>query len=65
MTAKYLSSPLVPYEVGFDIFPDRKRPLIVIKEGNHITSYGSFRDEEHANEWFDKLFELVGAKYEQ
>ena len=62
--ANYLSSSRVPYKLGFDVFPDRKRPVIAVQEGNHITSYGNFRDIEHAQAWFDKLCELVGAEDE-
>lgn len=44
---------------GYEAWPDRKRPVIVKREGNRSVSYGSFRDEKSAEEWFNGLTELI------
>lgn len=44
---------------GYETWPDRKRPVIVKREGNRSISYGSFRDDKCAKEWFDGLAKLI------
>jgi hypothetical protein len=51
-------------KIGWDMFPDRKKPAICITEcdTNVIDIYGYFKDEETAHLFMDKLAELVNAK---
>ena len=44
---------------GYETWPDRKRPVIVKRDGNRSISYGYFRDEKCAEEWFNGLVELI------
>ena len=51
-------------EIGWDVFPDRKKPAICIHEKgtNVIDVYGYFRSEEAADLFMSKLAELANAK---
>lgn len=51
-------------KIGWDMFPDRKKPVICITEcGSHETiAYGSFNSEESAHAFMDRLAELVKAE---
>jgi hypothetical protein len=51
-------------EVGAMHFPDRKKPMLCIKNEELICAYGSFTSDEHARYFMHLLAELVGAKSE-
>ena len=42
----------------------RKRPALCVEQNGVIRVYGSFQNEEAANEFMDRLGELVGAYVE-
>lgn len=44
--------------------PGRKRPSLCVEENGVIRVYGSFINDEAANEFMDRLGELVGAYIE-
>ena len=49
-----------------DEIPNRKKPCLISIEGCHATVYGTFQNEERANEFFDiltKFLEKVGGEY--
>lgn len=49
--------------IGYEMFPDiRKKPCIVVRQGNEIFTLGTFKDKECAVYFMDKLAELTGAK---
>ena len=52
-------------KIGVYKFSDRKRPALCIEEGNAIRVYGYFHNEEEANEFMEKLGNLVGAVIER
>lgn len=47
--------------IGAYRFADRKKVALCIEEGNKVTVYGYFNTDEGADEFMDKLAELVGA----
>ena len=47
--------------IGAYMFPDRKKPCLCIQEGNKIVVYGHFNTVEGADEFINKLGEMVGA----
>lgn len=50
-------------EIGYEYFKGvRKRPCICIKEGNVINILGTFKSEEDAEFFVDKLAEMTRAK---
>lgn len=51
-------------EVGAMNFPDRKKPMLCIKNGERICGYGSFKSEAHARDFMHLLAQLVQAKDE-
>lgn len=52
-------------EIGYESFKGvRKRPCICIKEGNVVRILGTFKSNEDAEFFVDKLAEMVGAKDE-
>lgn len=44
--------------------PGRKRTALCVEQNGVIRVYGSFQNEEAANEFMDRLGELVGAYVE-
>ena len=49
--------------IGFEIIPSiRKKPCIVVKEGNEIFTLGTFKNKDDAVFFVDKLAELTNAK---
>lgn len=49
--------------VGYEMFPDiRKKPCIVVREGNEIFTLGTFKNKDDAVFFVDKLAELTSAK---
>ena len=49
--------------IGAYMFPDRKKPCLCIEEGNKIVVYGHFNTVEGADEFVNKLGEMVGAVF--
>lgn len=45
-------------------FPDRKKPMLCIRNGERICGYGSFTSESHARDFMHLLAQLVQAKDE-
>ena len=62
MMGMYFENPACPYKVGYETFPNRKRPQIVIQTGNRAESYGYFRDEESARKWMTLLSALLQVR---
>lgn len=58
----YLENLTGDIKVGFEMFPDRKRPQIVIWDKNGCRSYGSFKSKELATEFMERLANMIGAK---
>lgn len=52
-------------KIGAYKFSDRKKPCLCIAEGNGIVVYGHFNTFEGAEEFMEKLGELVGAKMDE
>ena len=48
--------------IGAYMLPDRKKPCLCYVEGSQIIVYGHFNTIEGANEFMDRLGQLVGAK---
>lgn len=49
--------------IGFEMFTDiRKKPCIVVREGNEIFTLGTFKNKDDAVFFVDKLAELTNAK---
>ena len=49
--------------IGFEMFPDiRKKPCIVIRQGNTGYVLGTFKNKDDAVFFVDKLAELTSAK---
>jgi hypothetical protein len=49
--------------IGYEYFKGvRKRPCICIKEGNVVCVLGTFKSDEDAEFFVDKLAEMVKAK---
>ena len=44
-------------------FPDRKRPCIVLEEGNKAVVLGYLTDKER-EKWLRKAFDIAGSKYQ-
>ena len=49
-------------KVGAYMFPDRKKPMICVEEGNSIVAVGSFHNKEQADWFMDKVAECIGQK---
>lgn len=50
--------------IGAYKFSNRKKPCLCIEKGNEIMVYGSFHNEEQANDFMNELGKLVGAVIE-
>ena len=49
--------------IGFEMFPGiRKKPCIVVRQGNEIIILGTFKNKDDAVFFVDKLAELTNAK---
>ena len=51
-------------KIGAYRFSDRKLPLLCVEEGNRIVVYGHFKSLYGANEFMDKVAELIGCPNE-
>lgn len=51
-------------KIGVFHFPDRKKPMLGILSGNCVEAYGSFRNEENANAFMNKLAAFMGIVQE-
>ena len=49
-------------KIGAYKIPERKKPCLCIEQGNALTVYGTFIDNNAANEFMDKLGDFVGAE---
>ena len=49
-------------EIGSMKIKDRKKPCLYITDGHSYEVFGTFRDEDCAERFMDKLSEFVGAK---
>lgn len=49
--------------IGFEMLPSiRKKPCIVVRQGNEIFTLGTFKNKDDALFFVDKLAELTSAK---
>ena len=46
--------------IGVYKFPDRKKPCLCIRKGNEITVYGTFTNDELAEDFMDEVAEFFG-----
>lgn len=51
-------------EAGAFELPDGKKPVLGIRKGNRCVIYGHFIDRERADEFIDRLGELLSARDE-
>ena len=51
-------------EIGYLDLPIRKKPCLCVKDKNTLKVYGTFTNKESAEEFIDKLADLVGAEKE-
>ena len=51
-------------KIGAYSFADRKLPSLCVEEGNRIVVYGHFNSLDGANEFMDKVVELLGCPNE-
>ena len=51
--------------IGAYMFPDRKRPCLCIEEGNECVVYGHFNSSVGADEFMNKLAELIRVEVEK
>ena len=47
--------------IGAMQYPDRKRPSVVFVQGNQATVFGTFSNEEAANEFVEKMMVFFGC----
>ena len=52
-------------KLGAYRFPDRKKIALCVEEGNVITVYGYFKSSEGANEFMNKIAEIIGCEVEK
>lgn len=50
-----------PIKIGYEIFPERKRPQLVVWDDCCVACYGSFKNEAAAIKFMSKLCDLTGA----
>lgn len=48
--------------IGIGILPDRKKPCLMIREGNVSTKYASFNNDEAAYKFMDIFADFIGAE---
>ena len=46
--------------IGVYTFPDRKKPCLCVRKGNEITVYGTFTNEEVAEDFMNEVAEFFG-----
>lgn len=51
--------------IGAALFPDRKKPSLIIRKGVICEEYGFFKNEALANLFVEELGKLIGAKTEE
>lgn len=47
---------------GYQIVPQRKKPVFGIIQGNTFTVFGQFRDEKSAQTFMEELADFIGAE---
>ena len=47
---------------GYQIIPERKKPVLGIFQGNTFTVFGQFRDEKSAQVFMEELADFIGAE---
>ena len=48
--------------IGYQIIPERKKPVFGIMEGNQYVVYGQLHDKQSAEEFMTKLAEFFNVK---
>jgi hypothetical protein len=48
--------------IGYQMIPERKKPVLGIMEGNQYVVYGQFHDEQSAEEFMKKLADFFGVE---
>lgn len=48
--------------IGYQMIPERKKPVLGIMEGNQYVIYGQFHDEQSAEEFMTKLVDFFGVE---
>lgn len=48
--------------IGYQMIPERKKPVLGIMDGNQYVIYGQFHDEQSAEEFMTKLADFFGVE---
>ena len=48
--------------IGYQMIPERKKPVLGIMEGNQYVVYGQLHDEKSAEEFMNKLADFFGVE---
>ena len=58
---RYIYSDSIDFEIGYDEFPDRKKPMLVIHEKgkNSGIALASFSNKKNAEFFMKKLYEMT------
>ena len=48
--------------IGVACMPYRKKPCLVVQEGNELTKYASFNNDESAYEFMDLFCDFMGVE---
>ena len=48
--------------IGVSTMPHKKKPCLVVEEGNTITKYATFNNEEAAYEFMDLFADFIGVE---
>ena len=48
--------------IGYELFPNRKRPQLIVREDGEAKSYGIFKSEADAIGFMQKLADLTEAR---
>lgn len=47
---------------GYQIIPERKKPVLGIIQGNTFTVFGQFQNEKAAQTFIEELADFIGAE---
>ena len=48
--------------IGISLIPNRKKMCLVVKEGNTLTKYATFNNDEAAMDFMNIFAEFIGAE---
>ena len=56
---KYIDCDYINFKIGYETFPDRKKPMLVVQEGNKGYALASFKNKDNADYFMKKLLDFV------